>query len=133
AGIALSPKDILEEMSRQNKWKVMETQAVQGTSQGTGTMRTAKGAETGKIQPEKAVEGSRTGKGAPEGLAERERQVWELLDTRPQSAQELYDRLYEDMREKAPGMSELTDILLKLILGGWAEWGRGSTYVRTWK
>lgn len=133
AGIALSPKDILEELSRQNKWKVMETQAVKGTSQGIGTMRTAKGAETGKTQPEKAVEGSRTGKGAPKGLAERERQVWELLDTRPQSAQELYDRLYEDMREKTPGMSELTDILLKLILGGWAEWGRGSTYVRTWK
>ena len=33
AGIALSPKDIMEEMSRQNKWKVMDAQATQGTAE----------------------------------------------------------------------------------------------------
>lgn len=105
AGIALSPSDILEEMRRQNKWKVMETQAESGTAQAA------------KATPS-------------ENLSERERQVWEKLDTRPQSAQELYESLSEDLAGKAPGMAELTDILMNLILKGMAGMERGNTYVR---
>ena len=66
----------------------------------------------------------------PEGLSERERQVWEILDTRPQSAQELYERLHADLAGKAPGMAELTDLLMNLVLKGLAGAERGCTYVR---
>ena len=98
AGIALSPKDIMEEMSRQNKWKVMDAQAAKAA--------------------------------LPEKLSERERQVWEILDTRPQSAQELYERLHADLAGKAPGMAELTDLLMNLVLKGLVGAERGCTYVR---
>ena len=126
AGIALSPSDILTEMSRQNKWQALTPEAE----------RTAKGKQAGgKVQVAKPAQITKepAAKAAPEGLSEWERKVWELLDARPQSAQELYERLCADMPGKAPAMSELTNILMKLILGGWAGWSRGSTYVRTRK
>ena len=148
AGIALSPKDIMEEMSRQNKWKVMDAQAESGTVQAAEAVwtvrekRAAGVAWTGKGK--QAAGAVRTGKGIgktqvagvagetlpPEGLSERERQVWEILDTRPQSAQELYERLHADLAGKAPGMAELTDLLMNLVLKGLAGAERGCTYVR---
>ena len=102
----------------------------EAASEASGTAQTANEAETGKTQAEKAVEGSRTGKEAPEGLTGREKLVWEKLDTRPQSAQELYESLSEDLAGKAPGMAELTDLLMNLVLKGLAGMERGNTYVR---
>lgn len=148
AGIALSPKDIMEEMGRQNKWKVMGTQATQGTAEAAEAVwtvrekRAAGVAWTGKGK--QAAGAVRTGKGIgktqvagvagetppPEGLSERERQVWEILDTRPQSAQELYERLHADLAGEAPEMAELTDLLMNLVLKGLAGAERGCTYVR---
>ena len=136
AGIALSPKDILEEMGRQNKWKVMDAQATQGTAEAVEAVWT--------VREKRAAGAVRTGKGIgktqvagvagetppPERLSERERQVWEILDTRPQSAQELYERLHADLAGKAPGMAELTDLLMNLVLKGLAGAERGCTYVR---
>ena len=144
AGIALSPKDILEEMHRQNKWKVMDAQAESGTvqaekgKQAAGAVRTGKGKQTGgKTQVAEASKEAgepwttRTAKAiSPENLSERERQVWEKLDTRPQSAQELYERLHADLAGEAPGMAELTDLLMNLVLKGLAQPERGCTYVR---
>ena len=148
AGIALSPKDIMEEMGRQNKWKVMDAQATQGTAEAAEAVwtvrekRAAGVAWTGKGK--QAAGAVRTGKGIgktqvagvagetppPEGLSERERQVWEILDTRPQSAQELYERLHADLAGEAPEMAELTDLLMNLVLKGLAGAERGCTYVR---
>lgn len=144
AGIALSPKDILEEMHRQNKWKVMDAQAESGTvqaekgKQAAGAVRTGKGKQTGgKTQVAEASKEAgepwttRTAKAiSPENLSERERQVWEILDTRPQSAQELYERLHADLAGEAPGMAELTELLMNLVLKGQAQPERGNTYVR---
>ena len=136
AGIALSPKDIMEEMSRQNKWKIMGVQTTQGTSQLAGVARTGKGkqaagaVQTGKGIGKTQVAGVAGETPPPEGLSERERQVWEILDTRPQSAQELYERLHADLAGEAPGMAELTDLLMNLVLKGLAGAERGCTYVR---
>lgn len=150
AGIALSPKDIMEEMGRQNKWKVMDAQATQGTAEAAeavwtvrekraaGVAWTGKGKQTGgKTQVAEASKEAgepwttRTAKAiSPENLSERERQVWEILDTRPQSAQELYERLHADLAGEAPEMAELTDLLMNLVLKGLAGAERGCTYVR---
>lgn len=125
AGIALSPSDILEEMRRQNKWKVMETQATK-EKRAAGTLRTTKGTGTGKAQAAE-IAGETP---PPEGLSERERQVWEKLDTRPQSVQELYESLHADFADEAPKMAELTDLLMNLVLKGLAGAERGNTYAR---
>ena len=130
AGIALSPKDILEEMHRQNKWKVMDAQAESGTVQAEKGKQAAGAVRTGKGIGKTQVAGVAGETLPPEGLSERERQVWEKLDTRPQSAQELYERLHADLAGKAPGMAELTDLLMNLVLKGLAGAERGCTYVR---
>lgn len=72
----------------------MDVQATQGTLQSfgaawTGKEKRAAGAvRTAQVPP-------------PKGLSERVRHVREMLDTRPQTVQELYERLYTDLHDES--------------------------------
>ena len=127
AGIALTPSDILEALtvsgayhgrtdSRQNEGEL----AVQNKMQ-------AEMPET--VSPASpAIESPTSPAIESQTLAYRARILWEQLEERPLSVQELYERICAAEQGRSMDMIEMTNLLMELVIQGLVVQERGNRY-----